>query len=80
LSFATSACMSQSTKNEFRTHHHDLTSIAAWLGRNSFFVDCDMQALVADAERLLPIPDNDLHRRLLARILSFSLTDKYRPY
>ena len=63
-----------------RTHHHDLTSIAAWLGRNSFFVDCDMQALVADAERLLPIPDNDLHCRLLARILSFSLTDKYRPY
>jgi len=58
----------------------DLTSIAAWLGRHSFFVDCDRQALYAEARRLLPVPLNDPHHDLLAHILSFSLTDKYRPY
>lgn len=63
-----------------RSRHDTITGVAAWFGRHSFFLDGDMPALCAEAERLLKTPGNDLHHRLLAHILSFSLTEKYRPY
>jgi GR25 family glycosyltransferase involved in LPS biosynthesis len=59
---------------------HDLTATAGWLGRHSFFVGSDAKALKSEAERLLSIPADDQHHQLLSHILSFSLTDKYRPY
>jgi hypothetical protein len=60
--------------------HHEPTAVAAWLGRHSFFVDCDFRSPLAQAEELLQIPANDLHHSLLARVLSFSLTEKYQPF
>lgn len=58
----------------------DLTAVAAWIGRNSFFVGADMHELRTQAERLLQVPDSDPHHQTLARILAFSLTDKYHPF
>lgn len=56
------------------------TVAAAWLGRHSFFVDSDIKALQAHAERLLQLPTNDAHHELLARVLAFSLTNQFRQY
>lgn len=58
--------------------HNAATVVAAWLGRQSFFVDADINALRAQAERLLELPTNDAHHDLLARILAFSLTKQFR--
>lgn len=59
---------------------HDLTAVAAWLGRQSFFVDCDIRALQAQAEQMLPIPVDDPRHNVLARVLAFTLTDKFQPH
>jgi GR25 family glycosyltransferase involved in LPS biosynthesis len=59
---------------------NDLTIAAAWLGRHSFFVERDISALRAEADRLLELPSGDPHHQLLAHILAFSLTNAFQEF
>jgi hypothetical protein len=57
----------------------DLSALAMNLSRHSFFVDCDIRALLDYAEKVLP-PTTDPHYRLLGRVLGFSLTSDFHKF
>jgi len=57
----------------------DLSALAMNLSRHSFFVGCDIRALLDYAEKVLP-PTTDPHYRLLSRVLGFSLTSEFRKF
>lgn len=58
----------------------DLSAIAVNLARHSFFVDCDMQALLAYAEKALPPLPTEPHHRLLSRLLGFMMSPAFHKF
>ena len=79
--FVTSIRLDGVTNNTISGRKHDtLTEVLAGMGRYSFFVDCDHRALCECAARLLPLPEGDMHNRLLGHLLAFSVTDKFHPF
>ncbi len=50
-----------------------LREMALGLARQSFFVDCDLEELRRRAERMLPIPEGDVHYEVLMRALASQL-------
>ena len=57
----------------------DLSALAMNVSRHSFFVDCNMGALLDYADKVLPA-STDPHYRLLSHVLGFSLTPNFRKF
>jgi GR25 family glycosyltransferase involved in LPS biosynthesis len=68
-----------SSTREPRDNKH-LSIFAMELLRHSFFVECDLPAALALADRLLPNPDEDLQERLHARIAAFVASDAFSVF
>lgn len=58
----------------------DLSALVINLARHSFFVDCDIHALLDYAEKVLPPPATQPHSRLLSRLVGFMMTPEFRKF
>ena len=68
-----------SSTREPKDNKH-LSIFAMELLRHSFFVECDMRAALALADRLLPDASEDLQQRLHARIAGFVASDAFTVF
>jgi GR25 family glycosyltransferase involved in LPS biosynthesis len=60
---------------------HDVTSeLACNIGRQLFFIGCDLTKCSEYATQFLTIPEGDIRAQLLIAVLGFSVTEKYRPF
>ena len=58
----------------------DRSALAVNLLRHSFFVDCDIPALLDLAEKVLPPPATQPHDRLLGRLLGFMISPEFHRF
>jgi GR25 family glycosyltransferase involved in LPS biosynthesis len=76
--FITSIRPGAPTSMAVRDDHDQLSTLALDLLRHSFFVECDLAATLALADRFLPSSGTGLHDRVLARTLGFITSDAFR--
>jgi hypothetical protein len=58
--------------------HDELSVFANNAVRQSFFIDAELSRCRDEVSRRLAPPAGDIHHQLLADVLGFCLTDKYR--
>jgi GR25 family glycosyltransferase involved in LPS biosynthesis len=77
--FVTSIRLEHVIDTTVRDRYDAIPRLAAEIARHSFFVDCDWTLCRDYIKRFLSLPEDD-HRQVLADILGFSLSDKFRSF
>jgi GR25 family glycosyltransferase involved in LPS biosynthesis len=78
--FVTSVRLEHVLQTTMPGRHESLSVLAANLARHSFFVDCDWARCAEYLRRLQERPEPDPHRRLLAGVLEFSMSSRFRDF
>ena len=78
--FVTSVRLDHIVETDIVRPYHGMSALAVHLARYSFFVDADFAHCREYLDKFLPLSsNNDSHTAILAHLLAFSLTDRYRP-
>jgi GR25 family glycosyltransferase involved in LPS biosynthesis len=78
--FLTSIRLDDVTSTITGRNSDDRSALAINLARHSFFIDCDMHALLDYAEKVRPPPATEPHYRLLSRLLRFMISPEFHKF
>ena len=77
--FVTTVRLDHILETDISRDYHDVSALAAHLGRYSFYIDADHDKAQALLERCMPLPETtDKQTAILRHLLAFSLTDRYK--
>ncbi|MGB9153848.1 MAG: glycosyltransferase family 25 protein [Alphaproteobacteria bacterium] len=77
--FVTSVHLDHIVETDIARPYHEMSALAAHLGRYSFFIGADLNKCEEYLRKLMPLPPQpDQHTRILNHLLCYSMTDNYR--